>query len=97
MSYLCSLGNVGIFVSASDSTSCIQGANSAQPSGGCDFTVRSALCQPSAGLFGSVHVCLPEARLAGWWSVPSFSSHLSCAIRVIPTLVLFRVHFPELL
>ena len=42
---------------------------------------------------GSVHVCFAGARLAGWWSVPFFHSHLPCAIRVRTTLVPFRSTF----
>ena len=50
------------------------------------------LCVRPAGLW-SVHVCFAGARLAGWWSVPSFRSHLPCAIRVRTTLVPFRSTF----
>ena len=42
---------------------------------------------------GSVHVCFAGARLAEWWSAPSFRSHLPCAIRVRTTLMPFRFTF----
>lgn len=80
------------FVSVGDSPSCIQGTNSDQRSVGCGFRIRSALCQSLQGC-GSVHVCFAGARLAGWWSVPFFHSHLPCAIRVRTTLVPFRSTF----
>ena len=85
------MGNVGIFVSGGDSPSCFR----AQILTSVLWVVVSGsgqLCVRPAGLW-SVHVCFAGARLAGWWSVPSFRSHLPCAIRVRTTLVPFRSTF----